>query len=98
MKEENEVVMALKDLTVGMHALTFSILLFALTEELPEDFDFSLLSKLQKLSGQIINENCSITKLLSTAEELEEELPDYPASEKTKNIVLDCIRDFRKML
>ena len=50
MKEEDEAVLAIKDLTISMHSFTFALALFALVEELPEDFDFSLLSKLQQLS------------------------------------------------
>lgn len=98
MKEEDEAVLAIKDLTISMHSFTFALALFALVEELPEDFDFSLLSKLQQLSTKCTDGKGDIRELLYAGKELEDEISDYPASEESKELVIDCIRDFRKLL
>lgn len=98
MKEENEAITAIKNLTISMHSITFSIALLVLVEELPEDFDFSLLSKLQKLSDECTNGKENIREIIYAGQELEDEISDYPASEESKELVIDCIRDFKKLL
>ena len=66
MSNEIKLNSSLRDLTISMHCMTFTICLTMIDASLPEDFDKSLLHKIKKLA-----EDCkapaSLNKLLNSS-------------------------------
>ncbi len=66
MSNESKLNSSLRDLTISMHCMTFTICLTMIDASLPKDFDRSLLHKIKKLA-----EDCkapaSLNKLLNSS-------------------------------
>ncbi len=83
MSNESKQNSSLRDFTISMHCITFTICLTMIDASLPEDFDRSLLHKIKKLA-----EDCetpaSLNKLLNSSKELEK-----------KTSCLSCFREYK---
>ncbi len=87
----------LKDLTIGIHAVTLSVILSGIQSVLPDEYDDSQLSSFLHIVSRYMKDKTESGTLFSAAKALAKAIKSYPVDEDLKKIALDSIADFQKL-